>query len=139
MKIFLIILSAGVVFACNNGDKKISANNAVAPAPSVTSIQWLDSMREVGEVIEGEKVETQFRFINTGKSPLVVSNVEASCGCTVPEKPTEPIMPGEEGQIKAVFDSKGRPGRNIKQLRVFANTPEPMHTVTFFVNVKNKQ
>lgn len=139
MKTFLIILSAGLVFACNNGDKKISANNAVTAAPSVTSIQWLDSMREVGEVIEGEKVETQFRFINTGKSPLVVSNVEASCGCTVPEKPNEPIMPGEEGRIKAVFDSKGRPGRNIKQLRVFTNTAEPMHTVTFFVNVKNKQ
>jgi Protein of unknown function (DUF1573) len=118
MRIFLIILSAGLFFACNNGDKKASAINATVQPASVTTIQWLDSMREVGEVIEGEKVETQFRFINTGKSPLVVSNVEASCGCTVPEKPTEPIMPGEEGRIKAVFDSKGRPGRNIKQLRV---------------------
>lgn len=139
MRTFLIILSAGLVFACNNGDKKLPANTAVATAPTVTTIQWLDSMREVGDVLDGEKVETQFRFINTGKSPLVISNVEASCGCTVPEKPTEPIMPGEEGRIKAVFDSKGRPGRNIKQLRVYANTPESMHTVTFFVNVKNKQ
>ncbi len=139
MKIFLIILSAGVLFACNNADKKVTAEQGVAQTLTLTNIQWLDSMREVGDVLDGEKVETQFRFINTGKTPLVISNVEASCGCTVPEKPTEPIMPGQEGRIKAVFDSKGRPGRNIKQLRVFANTPEGMHTVTFYVNVKNKQ
>jgi hypothetical protein len=139
MRIFLIILAAGLFFACNNGDKKVSAINAVAQPASVTTIQWLDSMRELGDVIEGEKVETQFRFINTGNSPLVITNVEASCGCTVPEKPTEPIMPGEEGRIKAIFDSEGRPGNNIKELRVFANTAETMHTVTFSVNVKNKQ
>lgn len=138
MRTFLIILSACLLYACSQGDKKASVAPVAGP-PAVTTIQWLDSMREVSNVQEGEKVETQFRFINTGKSPLVISNVEASCGCTVPEKPTEPILPGEEGRIKAVFDSKGRSGKNIKQLRVYANTPEGMHTVNFFVDVTKAQ
>jgi hypothetical protein len=139
MRISLLILLAGLFFACNNQDRKLSPGNALTQPGGVTTIQWLDSMREIGDVLEGEKVETQFRFINTGSSPLVITNVEASCGCTVPEKPSEPILPGEEGRIKAVFDSKGRPGQNIKELRIYANTAESMHTVTFVVNVKNQQ
>ncbi len=139
MRISLLILSAGLFFACSNQDRKLSPSSALTQTTGVTTIQWLDSMREIGDVPEGEKVETQFRFINTGNSPLVISNVEASCGCTVPEKPSEPILPGEEGRIKAVFDSKGRPGQNIKELRIYANTTETMHTVTFVVNVKNQQ
>lgn len=107
------------------------------PQPA-TTIQWIDSSRNVGKITEGEKVEITFRFRNTGDKQLVVQNVMASCGCTVAEKPDKPVAPGEEGLIKAAFDSKGRLGTNHKTITVYANTVPPAHTVSFDVEVEKK-
>ena len=83
-----------------------------------TTVQMIDSVYNFGKVTDGEKVEYSYRFRNTGKNPLIVSSAVASCGCTVPEKPEEPIKPGETGFLKVVFNSKGRVGRCIKKLRL---------------------
>jgi hypothetical protein len=70
---------------------------------------------------------------------LVIANVVASCGCTVPEKPEQPFAPGEEGVIKAKFDSNGRKGENRKQITVEANTsPVNIHDLEFRVEVADK-
>lgn len=97
-----------------------AAANAM-PAQS-TTVQILDSVYNFGEIAEGEIVEFNFRFKNTGTEPLVVTNVSASCGCTVPEKPEQPIRPGETGFIKAKFDSDKRPGETLKTVTVTSNT-----------------
>jgi hypothetical protein len=76
--------------------------------------------------------------MNTGSKPLVIKNVQATCGCTVPEIPKEPVMPGKSGYIKAVFDSKGRAGENHKSITVFANTTPGEHKLDFSVNVMAK-
>jgi hypothetical protein len=67
----------------------------------------------------------------------VIANVSASCGCTVPEKPEKPFAPGEEGVIKAKFDSKGRPrGETRKEVFVTANTsPENLTPLSFRVEI----
>ena len=79
-------------------------------------------VHDFGEIVEGEKVSYSFKFTNTGKSDLIVSNASASCGCTVPHYPTDPIAPGEEGTIDVVFDSKNRPGKVDKKVTIIANT-----------------
>jgi hypothetical protein len=66
-------------------------------------------------------VEFSYRFKNTGTRPLVIVNASASCGCTVPQKPEKPILPGEIGFIKIVFDSKGRVGNAHKTVTVESN------------------
>ena len=71
-----------------------------------TTVLWLDSTQNLGNLMEGTVVDVQFRFKNTGNKMLVITDVAASCGCTVPEKPEKPIAPGAEGVIKATFDSK---------------------------------
>ncbi len=86
-----------------------------------TTVQMIDSAYNFGKVTDGEKVEYNFRFKNTGKNPLIVSNATASCGCTVPEKPEEPIKPGETGFIKVVFNSQGRVGDVHKEVTVTSN------------------
>ena len=86
-----------------------------------TTVEIIDSMHNFGTVAEGDMVEYSFRFRNTGKNPLVVSNASASCGCTVPEKPEQPVMPGQTGIIKVKFDSKGRPGKAHKTVNVTSN------------------
>ena len=86
-----------------------------------TTIQIIDTAYNFGTVSEGEKVTYNFRFKNNGSKPLVVTHTHASCGCTVPEKPEKPIMPGETSFIKVVFNSKGKVGHNEKTITVVSN------------------
>ena len=81
----------------------------------------IDSAYDFGKVSEGEIVQYNYRFKNTGTKPLIVTNVSASCGCTVPEKPEQPIQPGEIGFIKVKFDSKNRVGKAHKTVSVSSN------------------
>ena len=84
-------------------------------------------------------VEVSYRFKNAGDKNLVIANVSASCGCTVPEKPEKPFAPGEEGVIKAKFNSKGRSkGETRKDVFVTANTkPENLTQLSFRVEISD--
>ena len=137
----LILLSTFIAFltACGNADKKTAdvaqttteQTMAPAAAPEVTTVQWLDSAQNFGKVTDGEKVVITFHFKNTGTKPLVISNVQASCGCTVPSKPEEPIAPGADGKITAEFNSEGRVGKASKNITVTANTKEGIAVLMF--------
>lgn len=86
-----------------------------------TKVEIPDSIYNFGKVKEGEKVVFSYRFKNTGDKPLIIKSAHASCGCTVPEKPEEPIAPGESGYIKVIFNSLGTGGIIHKQVRVVSN------------------
>ncbi len=145
MKKLLFVLLAAGLFACQTADKQTvqeltpeQKENATKDSANFTTIQWLDSTyRDLGKVKEGQVVEVSFRFKNNGAKNLVIANVSASCGCTVPEKPEKPFAPGEEGVIKAKFDSKGRPhGEARKEVFVTANSsPENMTALSFRVEI----
>lgn len=154
-KVFITIVAALSLLACKTSDKKqdgqqsredfvkdsIAAEQkqkAMNDTANFTSLQWLDSIfTDLGKVEEGKVVEVAYRFKNSGDKPLVIVSVTASCGCTVPEKPEAPIAPGEEGVIKAKFDSKGRKGPNEKHIYVDANTkPKSGHELSFRVEVE---
>ena len=121
-----------------------AASNSAAQQPAVdtanlTTIQWLDGgEKDFGKIKEGENLDVSFRFKNTGNKPLVISNVSASCGCTIPETPKKPYAPGETGVIKASFNSTGKAGLQSKQVNVHANTNPEMTTLVFRVEVKPK-
>lgn len=114
----------------------ITAGSANQP---ITTIQFKDSVIHAGKIEEGKLLDVEFEFTNTGTEMLIIKNVSASCGCTIPEKPEEPIAPGQTGKIKATFDSKGRAGLNQKAITVLANTKETVHTLIFDVEVNNPQ
>ncbi|MEN8765016.1 MAG: DUF1573 domain-containing protein [Wenyingzhuangia sp.] len=61
-----------------------------------------------------------FKFKNVGSAPLIIESVKGSCGCTVPTKPEEPIMPGKTGEIKVKYDTK-RVGRFTKTVTIVSN------------------
>jgi len=82
-----------------------------------------------GTIDQGEKVKNVFVFTNTSDHPLIISNAKGSCGCTVPEWPKEPIMPGESSQFLVVFDSKGKKGSQVKRVKITANTAIPVNYV----------
>jgi len=91
---------------------------------------------DFGEIVEGEIVEYTFKFKNTGEGDLIISNARASCGCTIPYFPKEPIKPGESNEMKVSFNSKGKSGKQTKQITVFSNANPNKTIVTILGNVK---
>lgn len=69
-----------------------------------------------------------FVVTNTGNAPLVIQNIVASCGCTTPEWTKQPIPPGGQGKITAIYDPRNRPGAFNKTLSVYTNA-KPQVTV----------
>lgn len=149
--IFPCLAAAAFIAGCGGNEQKGIAptgskaggdgqNLGITDSSRFTTIQWVDSVKDFGKIQEGQKLEVSFRFRNTGNKPLVIEKVQPSCGCTVAEQPTEPVSPGNEGQIKASFNSEGRIGVNHKSLLVTANTKGGQnHSLQFVVEVEKKQ
>jgi hypothetical protein len=89
-------------------------------------VHWLQSVYNFGVTPEGKVVTFNFEFENIGDVPYLISNVEASCGCTIAEYPKEPIPPGGKGMIKAKFHSIGKVGDNTEFITVVGNS-HPEH------------
>ncbi|MGB4774520.1 MAG: DUF1573 domain-containing protein [Daejeonella sp.] len=91
---------------------------------------------DFGQISEGEKVSYDFRFKNIGKNPLIISAASATCGCTIPEYPKEPVAPGKEGIIHVVFNSTGKRGMQNKVITIQANTIPQNTELHLIGNVK---
>ena len=95
----------------------------------ITSLKFDKLTHDFGKVKEETDNKTVFRVTNTGKFPLIIDDVKASCGCTTPSKPTKPIAPGKSDKIEVVFHpNEGQLNKQSKTVRVTANT-EPKETV----------
>jgi hypothetical protein len=91
------------------------------PAGSGAIIQFNETSHDFGTFDEGTRATFEFEFTNTGDSNLILNNVQASCGCTVPTWPRQPIKPGEKSKIAVVYNSAGRPGSFGKSISVTTN------------------
>lgn len=127
----------------NKQTAKLSASNLEkisADSSNYTSIQWLDSIKNIGTLQFGEKKQIEFRFKNTGSKPLYVINAIAGCGCTVADYPKEPISPGNEGVILAGFDTnKVSDGEFRKSITVVTNTNPSVNHLLYFTGVIKKK
>lgn len=99
------------------------------PTGPKTKMTFSEGNYDFGTVSEGDKVEHIYKFKNSGNEPLIISNAQGSCGCTVPQWPKEPIAPGKSGEIKVVFDSKGKAGKQNKTVTITANTDPATTTI----------
>jgi Protein of unknown function (DUF1573) len=103
------------------------ANTMQTPTPPAPVMNLDESAKfdkvehDFGKVAEGPQATTEFKVKNISKEPLTISNVQASCGCTVPSWTKEPIAPGATGIIKAIYNTQGRPGNIYKTLTVTTN------------------
>jgi uncharacterized protein DUF1573 len=149
MRLFVFyILVIAAVAGCQVKDKNTGSNKSdkeqaaiLKDSANYTTIQWLDSThKDFGKIAEGQKLEVSFRFKNAGDKPLVITRVQPSCGCTVAEQPTEPVAPGKESLIKAIFNSESHVGINNKTLLVYANTKgSSSNELKFVVEVEKKK
>lgn len=68
-------------------------------------IQFESLVHDYGTIVKGSDGTCEFKFVNAGKTPLIIQNVSASCGCTVPEWTKEPVQPGKSGKIKVSYNT----------------------------------
>ncbi len=132
MKLNTILFFCAVLgLGCGQAsDKTITADAIAIPMTSdgkidtakLPKMEFEQEIYDFGKIEEGEKVAFSFRLKNTGSTPLVISNASASCGCTVPKKPEDPIAPGENATIDIVFNSEGKIGLQNKTVTITANT-----------------
>ena len=117
------LLSFLVILTCLNINTKAQQKSA--------SVSYATESHNFGKINEANgSVTYAFEFTNTGSEPLIISNVKASCGCTTPEWPKEPIAPGAKNVIKAIYNPEGRPGNFNKTITVTSNADVPTKVLT---------
>lgn len=148
-RILLSIALAGL-FACKEQSNDDLPENPISPdlihnpatgsdnkkdrAPVIT---FDDAVHDFGTIAKGEKVTYAFHFKNTGNNDLIIRHAQASCGCTVPEWPKEPVPPGKDGYVTVTFDSEGKSGSIQKTITIIANTVPNTTNLTIKALIKD--
>lgn len=101
---------------------------------SAAKILFAETSHNFGTVIEGQIAKYEFTFTNTGTEPLLLTNVQASCGCTTPKWPREAIAPGASAAVIAEFNSTGKPGNFTKTITVTTNGGDVVLTIMGIVS-----
>ncbi len=114
----------------------VSANAQEASTGAVISFE--EKSKDFGDITQGDKVSHTFTLTNSGSAPLIISNVAATCGCTVPKWPKEPIAPGETAQVEVSFNSRGKMGKQNSVVRIYSNASEPIEKISLISNVLPK-
>ena len=125
-------MALSVLISCQNSEaasSKVKKENVEAAAKRDAAIKSgaasasFDKLEyDFGEIQAGEIVETTFKITNSGKTDLVIIDAKTTCGCTVPQWPKEAIKPGETKDIQVKFNSRGKRGRQSKNITLMTNT-----------------
>ncbi|QNM86640.1 DUF1573 domain-containing protein [Polaribacter pectinis] len=146
--LFAFLISAVVFTSCkDNGNASTKINKAnldnaktrdLEIKKGTASISFDSNEYDFGTVNEGDIVETVFKVTNSGKTDLVITNAQPSCGCTVPVWPKAPIKPGETGDIQVKFNTSGKPNRQMKTITLSTNTESGREVLTLKGSVTPK-
>lgn len=154
---FVILILAIVFWGCNNdvpeeidqqlksklpstlvnNPRSLESKDTIA-IQSMGRLVFDDTLHDFGTLVEGEKVECEFAFMNKGKKEIIINEARASCGCTIAEYPKLPIKPGEKGIIKVTFNSQGKEGFNKKVVAVTTNGNPSIYEISIQADVKSK-
>ncbi len=141
-KIILGLIAVLAISACNNSDVKnivgTDSETVQVDAAEAPVIKFEKEVYEFGKIEQGESVSYDFNFVNTGKSPLIIKEATATCGCTVPVFSKDPIPAGASSVIKVTFNSTGKEGLQDKVVTIVANTIPQNTEVHLIGEVLNK-
>jgi len=133
MKKFALILFIGFLGFSMNAQEQVKAKKVDKNAPIFKFETEVVNYGDIARNSDGNRV---FKFTNVGKSPLIITNVKGSCGCTVPTSPKEPIMPGEHGEIGVKY-ATNRIGPFSKTVTITSNAVQSNKVVTIKGKVLN--
>ena len=120
MKKIILIFVVGLVSYATQAQAKITFEE--------TTIDY-------GEIEKGADGVRTFKFTNSGDAPLVIEDIKSTCGCTIPKKPSGPILPGASDSIEVKYDTN-RVGPIRRAISVYSNADEPIVTLNIRGNVK---
>jgi len=134
---FGIIFFSGVIASAQtpakedaHGAPSVTMNSAAPASTSLAEMTFETDVHDFGTIEYAGNGTYEFKFKNTGKEPLIISNAKGSCGCTVPTYPKDkPIKPGESEVIKVTYDTK-RPGNFTKTVTVTSNAKTGEKVIT---------
>lgn len=126
---FALVIVASFAFA--QEESGTPASNA--------QVTFTEKSFDFGDIKQGDVVTHVFKFENTGTEPLILSDVRTTCGCTAPEWPKEPILPGKKSEIKVVFNSSGKVGSQNKVITVISNAKNSPERVSIVTNVNKEE
>jgi len=145
-RIFLFLILTLSVTACNNDsdDRKVDTDVINIPMSAddemdeseLPKIVFDETTVNTGKITQGEVLNFTFPFSNEGNSPLVISSVKGSCGCTIPRSyPRGKIMPGEGGEIEVEFDSDNKWGEQTVTVSVVTNSSPALTQLIIRTNI----
>ena len=141
MKTFKLVLVFIVfIVSCNSveSDKLEKVKKDTSYKKGTAKIEFIKTEFDFGTLQEGEIVECTFFFKNIGSAPLKITSVDADCGCTVPQYSKEPVLPGAEGKIKAVFNSVGFRNNINKTIDVETNADSTITELLISAFIESK-
>lgn len=130
---FSLVVCSVIGMQVNAQETKTDAP-AVIENPNAPVMTFETEVIDYGTIEQGADGVREFKFTNTGKEPLIISNSRGSCGCTVPTWPKEPIKPGESSVIKVKYDTK-RLGAINKSVTITSNASEPTKVIRIKGNI----
>jgi hypothetical protein len=148
LKLILLASFLVLTIACKNESKN---NNNVSPdaQPKVSEskdsipsdgkypeMKFEKNQHDFGTIKQGDTVDYEFKFENTGDADLLITNAKGSCGCTVPDYPKSAIKPGASETIKVSFNSTGKSGVNTKSVVLTSNCKEKNKVLTITADIK---
>ena len=122
MKKLMTLLFIGFISISINAQENKATETVIDP--NAPAFEFENDVIDYGKIAQNADGVRVFKFKNTGKSPLVISRIQSSCGCTVPKKPEDPIMPGKTGEIEVKY-ATNRVGGFSKTITVYSNATEP--------------
>ena len=128
MKTFITLIFGVFVVFCAIAQE----NQETVPGPSIT---FEEVSFDFGDIHQGDKVSHVFNLDNSGDAPLIITNVQTTCGCTATDWPRDPIAPGETASIKVNFNSTGKMGRQNKIITVISNATSSVSQIKIVTNV----
>ncbi len=133
-----LVLASALFHSCTTDNKQITSDMIHFPpsgggsAENAPIISFDSTICRFGTLAIGEKLPHTFHFTNTGSAPLIITQVNPSCGCTsAKDWPQEPIAPGESGQITVEFNSNGNSGKVDKSISVLSNCIPAVEVLRF--------
>ena len=143
----VVLMSVGAVMAQDKKNVKAAAPTAskTLTAPAVTAppatvvtksanlapenMAFKTEVHDFGTIAEGPAAEYEFTFTNTGKEPIIIQHVQASCGCTTPSYSKDPVLPGKAGTVKASYNTVGRPNAFTRTITITSNAGNKVLTI----------
>ena len=135
------LLALLVIMGCSGHNGSIPSDlveqEVIAQDSAVQAVITFSKLtHDFGTILEGENVVCYFDYENTGKADLLISSVDASCGCTTPNWSREPVKAGDRKSLKIIFDATGRSGAQRKVVTVLSNASNVVVKLTIKANIE---